>query len=113
MADKSWKAFERAVAKAFGCPRNSLSGGNSKATRSDTLHPQLFVECKHAKRLSVWSLFQKTKELAMKEGKTPVLTLKQKHGEGFLVVCDSRDLKEVAHEKVSEDPVRVPEERKG
>ena len=109
MADKSWKAFERAVAKYFGCLRNSLSGSNSKATRSDTLHPQLFVECKHAKRIAVWSLFQKTKELAMKEDKIPVLALKQKHGEGFLVVCDSRDLQEVAHEQVSEDSVRIQE----
>lgn len=46
MADKRWKAFERRVARAFGCERTPLSGGSSRHTRSDTLHPTLYIECK-------------------------------------------------------------------
>ena len=46
MTDKRWKAFERRVARAFGCERTPLSGGNSKHTRADVLHPTLYIECK-------------------------------------------------------------------
>jgi hypothetical protein len=46
MADKRWKEFERRVARAFGTERTPLSGGNSKHTHSDTLHPELYIECK-------------------------------------------------------------------
>jgi hypothetical protein len=42
----TWKNFERVVAALFGTKRTSLSGGNSKITRSDTMHPYLFIECK-------------------------------------------------------------------
>jgi len=49
MADTAWKAFERYVAGIFCSVRNSLSGGNSKITRSDSLHPELFVSCKYTR----------------------------------------------------------------
>lgn len=44
-----WKAFERYIASIFNTTRNSLSGGNSKMTRSDSLHPDLFISCKYSK----------------------------------------------------------------
>jgi hypothetical protein len=46
MSDKSWKQFERRVADYFHGQRNPLSGGNSKQTRADIIHPKLFIECK-------------------------------------------------------------------
>lgn len=49
MADKAWKAFERFIASLFSASRNSLSGGNSKLTRSDSTHPRLFVSCKYTR----------------------------------------------------------------
>lgn len=45
----AWKAFERYVAGIFNSTRNALSGGNSKMTRSDSLHPKLFISCKYTR----------------------------------------------------------------
>ena len=95
MTDKAWKAFERRVAAFFGCVRNSLSGSNSKLSASDSTHPILFLECKLNTKSAFWTLFVKTRALAKKEGKIPVLTLGNKNHEGFLVVVHSNDLMEV------------------
>ena len=43
MADKTWKARERQVARFFNTNRTPLSGGSSRHTRSDSLHKDLFV----------------------------------------------------------------------
>jgi len=42
------KTQERRVARYFGVERTPLSGGASRHTRSDTLHPDLFLEVKSA-----------------------------------------------------------------
>lgn len=47
--DAPWKKFERFVADIFSSTRNALSGGNSKITRSDSLHPALFISCKYTR----------------------------------------------------------------
>lgn len=98
MADKSWKAFERTVARFFGCCRNSLSGIMSKLTASDTVHERLFIECKHGQKIPAWSLFQKTRELAKKEGKIPVLALRKTGAKTWLVICEADNLSDVADE---------------
>ena len=93
MADKTWKAFERRVARFFGTERNALSGGNSKLTRSDSLHPKLFVEAKQRKRFAVVRLWDATKRLADREQKTPVVCLSEKGRPGFWILVHSDDLK--------------------
>jgi len=95
MADKSWKAFERRVAKDFGSVRTALSGGNGKVTRSDTHHPRLFVECKHNAESAVWTLFLKTRELAKKEGKTPVVIQGKKKHPGYLLIVHCDDFRRI------------------
>ncbi len=92
MSDKAWKQFERRVARFFKTERNALSGGNSKLTRSDTLHPELFIECKQRKRFAAVSLWDATKRLADKENKTPVICLSEKGRPGFWIVVHSDDL---------------------
>lgn len=92
MPDKSWKAFERRVAAFFHTERNALSGGNSKITRSDTLHPVLFIECKQRQRHTAVALWDETKALADAEGKTPVVCLSEKNRPGFWIVVHSEDL---------------------
>ena len=93
MADKTWKAFERRVARFFGTERNALSGGKSKLTRSDSLHPKLFVEAKQRKRFAVVRLWDATKRLADREQKTPVVCLSEKGRPGFWILVHSDDLK--------------------
>jgi hypothetical protein len=64
---KTWKKIEANVSKWFGSTRTPLSGGNSKFTRSDSLHPRLFIEVKQKKDWAIFNLFDKTKDLAKKE----------------------------------------------
>lgn len=92
MADKTWKKFERRVAAFFGTERTALSGGNSKLTRSDSLHPDLFIEAKQRKRFAVVRLWDATKRLADKEKKTPVVCVSEKGRAGFWILVHSDDL---------------------
>ena len=52
---KSWKAYERRVARYFGSERTPLSGGNSRHTRSDSLHERLYIECKSNMQIKILS----------------------------------------------------------
>jgi len=61
----SWKNRERKIAAFFGTKRTPLSGGNSGHTRSDTLHPKLFVEVKMRQHHPVLDLWFEAKKLAM------------------------------------------------
>lgn len=96
MSDKDWKVAERRMARFFGSVRNSLSGGSSKLTRSDSIHKKLFVECKLTKESAVWSLWERTKIKAQQENKTPVLCIQKKNRKGFLVIAHTTDFDEVA-----------------
>jgi hypothetical protein len=104
MADKAWKAAERSIAKSFGALRNSLSGGNSKLTKSDTTHPRLFIEVKWRVKHTAVTLWDKTKVLASGEGKRPVVALREKGRPGFWVLVHINDLRAVADELVEEVP---------
>ena len=95
MSDKTWKANERKVSDFFGTTRTPLSGGNGKQTRSDTLHPRLFVECKYRQRHSAVNLWKETLEKAQKEHKIPVVCLCEKRKEGFWILVHSGDLEDL------------------
>lgn len=102
MPDKSWKAFERRVARFFGCQdRNPLSGINSKHTASDTLHDTLFIECKQRKKHAVVRLWDKCKPLAKEENKIPVVALSEKGRPGFWILVHSSDLTAVANQRIA------------
>ena len=96
IARSTWKAAERRIARFFGAERNPLSGGNSGHSRSDSLHPLLFVEAKHRVRHSAVTLWRDTAELAKQEEKIPVIALCEKNKPGFWVMCHSSDLQAVA-----------------
>ena len=98
-ARRTWKQRESNVANFFKGQRTPLSGGNSKITRSDVIHEELFIECKLKKKHSVVSLWDKTNKLAKKEGKTPVIALCEKERPGFWVMVHSSDLDKLITEK--------------
>jgi hypothetical protein len=91
MADKSWKARERQVASFFNGQRNPLSGRSGKHTAADVIHETLFIECKLRKKHTVVSLWDETKALADKDGKTPVIALCEKNRPGFWIMVRSED----------------------
>ena len=101
MPDKSWKAFERRVARFFGCQdRNPLSGTNSKHTASDTLHEELFIECKQRERYAAVRLWEESKKLALREGKIPVVAVSEKGRPGFWLLVHSSDLTAIANQRL-------------
>lgn len=95
MPDKPWKVMERVVADLFGVKRNPLSGGNSRHSRSDSLHDELFIECKYSARSSLWTLFDDAKDKAKKEDKIPVIAIKKKGKSGSLIAIHSDDVEVV------------------
>lgn len=84
------------MCKDFGTERNPLSGGNSKHTRSDSLHEELFIEHKHRQKNATITLYDQTAAMATGEGKVPVVTLSQHGRKGYLIVCAPQDLQQIA-----------------
>jgi len=103
---KTWKRREREGAKMFGARRQVLSGssGRPESTRSDSTHERLFIETKLRQCSAVRTLWERTRELARKELKTPVLMLYAKQKAGALVVVHQDDLAAVARELAASDP---------
>lgn len=77
MSDSPWKNFERFVSTIFQTTRNALSGGNSKLTRSDSLHPRLFLSCKYTRHnyKTLRSLLKCERDKAQKEHKLAVCVI--------------------------------------
>jgi hypothetical protein len=100
MSDKPWKQAERIMSKFFnGAGRTPLSGGNSKHTRADVMHPSLFVEVKHGLRFEgLFKLFDQTRKFAHKENKIPVVALHAKGRMRYLLLIDSAHLQAIADE---------------
>jgi len=78
MPDKAWKRAERKGATLLGTTRTPLSGGSSRHTRSDTLHPVIYLEMKYRKSFAVVSQIKKDEKKAKKEGKVAVLGFQQR-----------------------------------
>lgn len=97
---KRWKQIEAIFAGFFGTRRTPLSGGNSGITRSDSLHPDLFIESKQRKNPAVMNLYENTAKLAKLEDKIPVLGIHRKGSRTWLVVCSITDLKLIAAKQV-------------
>ena len=96
MANMSnWKNTEREVAKAFGTKRAPVC---NNVTHSDTFSDSLYIEIKKRKRFWIWGLFEDTKTKALKEGKIPVVAIKQKGKKGFLILIRPEDVCQVATE---------------
>lgn len=101
-----WKSFERLVAGFFGTKRVPLSGSNSgHNTNSDSMHNELYIECKVREKFAIWSLFDDTEKKAKNESKIPIVALKQKGEKGFLLVIRPENLEKIAeiHKKVVQD----------
>ena len=92
-ARRTWKKRESNVADFSKGKRTPLSGGNSKVTRADVIHDDLFIECKLKKKHTVITLWDDTAKIAKTEGKTPVIALCEKNRPGFWIMVHSDDLK--------------------
>lgn len=92
----TWKKFERDIANFFGTKRTPLSGINSgHDTNSDSLHPTIYIEAKYRNSFSIFSLFLDTEEKAKRENKVPVVAIKQKGEQGYLLVIRPEHLRKL------------------
>lgn len=97
--EKAWKRAEKQVARFFGAERNPLSGGNSRISRSDSTHGEIYIETKYfseGRFAGIESLFNVTAFNAKAEHKTPVICLKRHGKKGFLILLKESDLLDVA-----------------
>jgi hypothetical protein len=100
MTHKStWKRFESASAARFHARRNVLSGSAGRADRdpSDSTHERLHIEAKYRAKHAVFGTWDRAKKAA-RNGKIPVVCLKEKNRPGFLVCVHINDLAAVATE---------------
>ena len=95
MADKTWKAVERRVARMFNAQRNPLSGKNSRHTQADVIHNKLFIEVKHRSRIPFYKVWEDTKHKAYQENKIPVLVIHQKGSKDYIAIIDASYLAEL------------------
>ena len=102
---KTWKNVEREVASRFRTSRNVGSGslGREDRSRSDTVHPRLYIEVKYGDwkrwfRKELRDTLELAAENALKESKIPVIALKKKRQHGFWVLVHIDDLRKVADE---------------
>jgi hypothetical protein len=90
MSDKSWKAFERRIAKVFGGERRGADYGDGRGGKNDIIHPHWSVECKLLGRAGYADLLKAVRqaELASEDGQEPVavVKLKNQHDADALVV---------------------------
>ena len=92
-----WKGFEREVASLFGTKRVPLSGSNSgHNTMSDSLHPDLYIECKVRAKVWLHTLYNDTEKKAKFEEKIPVVAIRQKGQKGYLLVMKPEYLQKIA-----------------
>ncbi len=94
-ARRTWKKRESNVADFFKGQRTPLSGGNSKITRADVIHNELFIECKLKKKHTAVSLWDDTAKIAKTEGKTPIIALCEKNRPGFWLMFHSDDIEKL------------------
>ncbi len=94
----TWKRRERDAAALFGARRQRCSGssGRPDCSRSDSTHPDLFLETKLRAHHAAVALFDATRALAMKEGRVPVVALATKNRPGLVLVLEPKDLPAVA-----------------
>ena len=107
MPDFWWKALERRVARRFGAERTPLSGGASRITRSDSLHPELYIETKGRARHTAVALWRDTAAKAKVEGKVPVVVLAEKGCPGTWLLVRTDDLQAVACAELRADGARA------
>jgi hypothetical protein len=91
MPNKWWKQRERQLARFFGGVRNPLSGGSSRHTKGDIIHPILYAELKCREKHSAVTLWDDTAKKAKKEGRVPVVAMVEKNRPDMWLLIKTTD----------------------
>jgi hypothetical protein len=97
---RTWQKREQKAAAAIGAKRQPGSGssGREDQTRSDSVHPRLYLECKLRAAHAVINLWDDTAAKAKREKKTPLVCLSVKGRPGRWWLLHHRDVKRLAIE---------------
>lgn len=108
MHSGTWKRHERMAAAMIGSLRKPGSGsqGRSDMTRSDTVDPVFYVECKTRARCVTRTTVNEAKERAKHEGKIAVVVQRETGKQGSIWSIHESDLHAFCREIVR----RFPEE---
>jgi len=98
MHRRTWKKSEQKLAEMFGSRRTPLSGINSCHTSSDTLNEKIFIEHKLRKKMPFKQLMEKTERLAEKEGKIPLIVVREKGSPRWMAFMNLKDIPAIAKE---------------
>jgi len=108
VSDHAWKRRERELAALFGTVRNRCSGSSGRDTesRSDSLHPTLYLELKHGDlarflNAEMRQAMKDGRRNAAAEGKRLVLAMSEKHHPGFWMLVHSDDFLAAAKEMMA------------
>lgn len=94
---RTWQRFEAAVAAIFGTKRVPFQVCNQGIILTPILCILIFTyECKLRESFSIWRLFDDTSKKAKKEGKIPLVAIKEKNKKGCLFIISPDNLKELA-----------------
>jgi hypothetical protein len=95
---RTWQKREQSAAAIFGAQRNVGSGSQNRSdkSRSDSTHETLYIECKHAARHAVVTLWDDANTKAKKEKKIPVVCLSVKHRPGRWFLIKDEHLQQIA-----------------
>ena len=85
MSDKAWKNEERTVARMFGTERALMKGTEEK---SDIISDLFMVDVKLRKRWNVQSWYRELRQASRKQGKIPILTVREPGKRLRLAVLD-------------------------
>ena len=101
MGHDAWKKLEQVVANTWGTDRVPMSGAmKSLKTRSDTLHPVIFFECKKLKDIAPcrWHGYNDSfgrvayaGHTQVKPGHLPVSLLRERTSRGVLLLVHIKD----------------------
>ena len=96
----TWVRAERSAAALFGALRRPLSGSSNRDDQGtdDAIHPVIYLESKLREAHAAWTLWRQVNMAARKVGKVPVVSLREKHAKGELLVIHSGDLAAVVVE---------------
>ena len=93
----TWKDFESTVASFFGSHRTPLSGMVSTLTGADTLHKDLFIECKYRTDYPIFTTFREEQKANKSKTTIVALTKSASRYDKPLWLFDYKDLQKVIH----------------
>jgi len=94
---RTWQKFEQKMGEWFG---GSRSGPMQAKNANDIKHDFIHCQCKAAKRHAILTVWREASEEAKKDGKIPVVAIREKGKRGDFLLIKKEDLVAVANQRI-------------